>query len=194
MQEKKYLDEKKYQKTKKILTLVAILVLIVGLCIGGYLIYNGVKPNTIKVDELKQELELKKQQLEEKGIKYDSSAKYTEGEVYDLKIITDALDPSFNHCNFDEYKNNSITKEYCKAKNGIDEDITFIKKVLGGFICFITCIISISIFTEANQRHILAFSTQQAMPIAKEGLDEITPTIGNIAKGIKKGLDDIDKK
>lgn len=53
--------------------------------------------------------------------------------------------------------------------------------------------ISASIFFKAKQRHILAFTTQQAMLIAKEGLDEMTPIIGNIAKGIKKSLDDIDK-
>lgn len=41
-----------------------ILVLIVGLCIGGYLVYQGVaKPGTPKVEELRVQLETKKASL-----------------------------------------------------------------------------------------------------------------------------------
>lgn len=196
--EKIYLNEKKYKHQERIITLIAILILIVGLLPGSFLIYNGIKPNTIKVDELKQELELKKQQLEEKGIKYKSNAKYTESEVYDLMIITNALDPSFNHCTFDEYENNPLTKEYCQAKNNTSEFTTFSKIALGVFICIATCMISIFIFFVAKGRHIAAFTTQQTMPIVKERLDEISPTLGNtakeITKGIKKGLNDQDIK
>lgn len=46
----------------------------------------------------------------------------------------------------------------------------------------------------AHKREIAAFTTQQIMPVAKEGIDEIAPTIGNaageIAKGITKGVQD----
>lgn len=53
-----------------------------------------------------------------------------------------------------------------------------------------------SIFAFAKKRHILAFSIQQVMPIAKEGINEMTPTVGNVAsevarnitKGVKEGL------
>ena len=42
-----------------------------------------------------------------------------------------------------------------------------------------------------------AFYTQQSMPIVKEGIDEITPSVSKetqkIAKGIKKGLNDADR-
>ena len=102
MAENKYLNEEKYQKAEKSITLVAILVLVVGLCIGGFLIYKGVaKPGTSKVEELKVQLETKKSELEAKGIKFSNFTKYSDGEAYDLKIITNALDPSFNHCAFD---------------------------------------------------------------------------------------------
>ena len=40
------------------------------------------------------------------------------------------------------------------------------------------------------------FYAQQSMPIVKEGIDEITPSISKaseeIVKGIKKGLNDVD--
>ena len=198
MAENKYLDEKKYQKAEKSITLVAILILVVGLCIGGFLIYKGVaKPGTSKVEELKVQLETKKNELESKGVRYNDFAKYSDGEEYDLKIITKALDPSFDNCAFDEYKNNSITKEYCAAKNSTGDFANSASITLGAFICFLTCMISGSIFMVAKGRHIIAFQTQQVMPVAKEEIDEMAPTIGNfageIAKGIKKGLNDDQK-
>lgn len=198
MAENKYLNEEKYQKAEKSITLVAILVLVVGLCIGGFLIYKGVaKPGTSKVEELKVQLETKKSELEAKGIKFSSFTKYSDGEAYDLKIITNALDPSFDHCAFDEYKNNSITKEYCAAKNSTGDFASSGSTMLGAFICIATCMISGFIFMFAKQRHIVAFQAQQVMPVAKEGIDEMAPTIGKaageIAKGIKKGLSDDEK-
>lgn len=198
MTENKYLNEDKYQKTEKTISLVAILLLVVGLCIGGFLIYKGVaKPGTSKVEELKVVLETKKSELESKGVKFSPFTGYSDGESYDLKIITEALDPSFNHCAFDEYKNNSITKEYCAAKNSTGKFASNRSTMIGVFICISTCMISGFIFAVSKRRHILAFQTQQAMPIAKEGINEMAPTIGNvageIAKGIKQGLNDDEK-
>ena len=74
------------------------------------------------LDDEKTKLETKKQELISKGLKYDSFAKYDSGESYDLKIVTDALDPSFNNCAFDEYKNNELTSTYCLIFNKDDED------------------------------------------------------------------------
>lgn len=198
MAENKYLNEEKYQKAEKSITLVAILVLVVGLCIGGFLIYKGVaKPETSKVEKLKIQLETKKSELEAKGVQFSEFSKYSDGEAYDLKVITEALDPNFDNCAFDEYKNNSITKEYCAAKNSTGDFASKSSIMFGAFICIATCMIAGSIFIFAKRRHILAFSAQQVMPVAKEGIDEMAPTIGNaageIAKGIKKGLNDDQK-
>lgn len=263
MENKKYLNEEKYQKAEKTITLIAVLVLVVGLCVGGLLIFKGVaKPNTSKVEDLKVELETKRSELEaklnesltaekqkletkkneltSKGIKYDAFAKYDDGETYDLKIITEALDPSFDNCAFDEYKNNSLTKDYCALSNGTSENSknlevindalddsfdhcafsecknnSFTKeycaaknsigdfastgsKMIGIFICIASCMISFAIFMFAKRRQVLAFSAQQVMPVGKEVIDEMAPTVGNavgeIAKGIKKGLKDDDEK
>lgn len=198
MTENKYLSEEKYKKTEKSITLVAILVLFVGLGIGGFFIYNGVaKPGASKVEELKVVLETKKSELESRGVKFNVFSKYSDGESYDLKIITKALDPSFDNCAFDEYKNNSITKEYCAAKNSTGKFATIGSIMIGTFICIVACMFSGFIFTVAKGRHILAFQVQQAMPVAKEGISEMVPTIGNaageIAKGIKKELSDDEK-
>ena len=199
MDEKKYLNEEKYQKTEKSITVFAILILVVGLLIGGFLIYRGIaKPATSKVDVLEKNLKEKRNELISKGIEYDESSEYTDGEKYDLYIITKALDPSFQYCEFDEYKNNSITKEYCAAKNSISEFSNRTSIMFGAFICIATFMIFVSVLTFAKRRHILAFTTQQTMPVAKESIDEMAPTIGNaageiakdITKGIKNGLED----
>lgn len=71
---------------------------------------------------------------------------------------------------------------------------------LGGFLdttgLFVTGIGGMLLIL-AHRREITAFTTQQVMPVAKEGIDEMAPTIGNaageIAKGIKKGLSDDEK-
>ncbi len=195
MTENKYLNEEKYQKAEKSITLVAILILVVGLCIGGFLIYRGVaKPGTSKVEELKVQLETKKSELEAKGVKFSSFAEYSDGEAYDLKIITNALDPSSHYCASDEYKNNSITKEYCAAKNSTGDFASTGSTMLGAFICITTCMISGFIFIIAKRRHIVAFQVQQVMPVAKEGVDEMAPTIGKAAGEIAKQVMPVAKK
>ena len=105
-----------------------------------------------------------------------------------MKIITEALDPSFPHCNFDEYKNNSLTKEYCAAKNSTDDFSSGASIMIGIFIWVVTVMISGAILMFAKRRHILAFGMQQTMPLAKEGIEKMVPTVGNAAGEIAKGI------
>ena len=169
-EKKEFLTEENYERGKKKLKMIAIIVLVIGLLIGGSIITVGIlkqsktnsnySEDTIKKlqndieaekvsletkktelegkrDEAlrveKQNLENKKQELISKGIKYDNSTKYDDGESYDLKVITNALDPSFNYCAFDEYENNVITRDYCLLSSNKDEDsiaINVIERVL----------------------------------------------------------------
>lgn len=200
MEKNNYLNEEKYQRTVKRISVVAIVILVIGLCIGGYLIYNGIaKPSSSKVDVLQKTLEEKRKELENKGVTFTVMTNYTDGEAYDLKIITNALDPSFNHCAFSEYKNNSITKEYCSAKNGIDDFQSTSSIIIGGFICFATVIISFAVFMVAKGRNIAAFGIQQGLPLLEESTEKITPiinkgvenlapSVGHVAKEITKGI------
>ena len=193
--ENEYLNEEKYRKAEKMITLVAILVLLAGLSLGGFLIYRGVaKPDKARLLDLKTNLETKKKELEDKGIKYDTFAEYTSGEKYDLKIITKALDPSFNYCGFDEYKDNIITSEYCKVKNNTGDFASTSSIMIGVFVSIASLMISGFIFMVAKGRHILAFTMEQAMPVAKEGVSEMAPTMGKAAtefvKGVRKGMKD----
>lgn len=49
----------------------------------------------------------------------------------------------------------------------------------------------------SHMREITAFTTQQQMPIAKEGIEKMAPSVGvaakEIAKGVKEGLNDENK-
>lgn len=63
---------------------------------------------------------------------------------------------------------------------------------LGGFTTFIgfglTMAGAISMVI-AHRREITAFTVQGTMPIAKEGMDAIAPTLGNVAQSISKGIE-----
>lgn len=56
-------------------------------------------------------------------------------------------------------------------------------------------------FVIGNRREIMAYTTQQVMPVAQEGIEKMAPTIGKatgeiakgITKGIKDGLKDVEK-
>lgn len=193
MEGNKYLNEGNYQKAEKKIKLVALIILVLGLCVGGFLIYKGVtNPGAAKAAELGEKLEARRKELEDNGVQFSAFATYTDGDAYDLKIITRALDPSFNYCSSDEYKNNALTKDYCSAKNASSSYASTALIIVGGVICFITLMISGSVYMISKGRKVLSFTTQQFMPVAKEGLEEMSPYSGKVAeeitKGIKRGL------
>jgi len=139
-----------------------------------------------------------------------------------IMVIDEALDNSFNHCSFGETKNNAYTSKYCSLKNELN-NITEFKKsfesndcipfyIFGAFAIIVGSMISFSIYMTTKQREIVAFGAQQIMPVAKEGIEEMTPVIGNaikenmenvapalgkaakeISKGIKEGIDEAKK-
>lgn len=117
------------------------------------------------------------------------------------------MDPSFNHCAFDEYKNNTLTKEYCSLKADLKElestNIEFEKKfnnsstipyfMFGGFVIIATLMISGSIYMITKRREIMAFSTQQVMPIAQEGIEKMTPTMAKVAEDMSPTIKKVAK-
>ena len=64
MEEKKeYLTEKNYNKGKKIIMLIALIVLVVGLTIGGLLIYKGINEKQKIDNTTNEQAEKDKQRL-----------------------------------------------------------------------------------------------------------------------------------
>lgn len=61
--------------------------------------------------------------------------------------------------------------------------------IMGGVMVLIfTALISGKLFMIYKRREILAFTAQQVIPVAQEGIDEMAPAIGNVAKEVAKGI------
>lgn len=238
-EKKEFLTEENYERGKRKRKLAAIIVLLIGFSVGGFIVSRGILKqkevdanyseetiNKLKNDIAveKVNLETKKAELEGKGVKYDYSTKYDDGESYNLKVITNVLDPSFNHCSFDEYKNNAYTSHYCSLVNELEYKTEGINKsidssssipfyMFGGFIIIASCIVAIPIYMSSKGRELLVYHAQEVMPVAQEGIEKMAPTIGKagasiakemapvygniakeISKGIKDGLKDNDEK
>ncbi len=207
-----YLNEEKYIRTKNKIKLIGILILVIGFSIGGFLIYKGVSGGSAtKLEDEKAKLEEKKAALKEKGI--TPSNNYENGEAYDLYILTEVLNPSYDQCWRDEYKNNSLTKDYCKIKNAGSDYNKHVLIGVGGMICWISFIVSIMTIVTAKRREIMAYHMQSVMPVGKEALEDIQPTVSKVSKkhmeemgpaigelakeitkGVKQGLKDDEKE
>lgn len=140
-----------------------------------------------------------------------------------LGVIEDVLDDGFNDCSFSTAKNNQYTSNYCQIKNDLSSKIYEIDNIdnefsdfdksrashgnvpfymIGAFLIITSLMISGSVYMIAKRRDILAFTTQQVMPVAQEGIEKMTPTISKtsgaivkeITKGIKEGLKEEPKK
>ncbi len=203
MSKHEYLNEERYQKTRSKLGIIIVVVWLILVSVGGFLIYKGLG-NSANSDLSVIENKLKDQKaaLEASGLKYNTFATYNDGDEYNLKIITDVLDPSFSYCSFDEYKNNSITKEYCSFKNSNSGFAKTSYLMFGGFIIIASSMFcGVLYLSIVKRREMMAYTMQQVMPVAQEGIDKMTPTIadsagkiaGSIAKGIKEGLKDEEK-
>lgn len=200
MLKEELLNEGKFQKTKNKLRIIILVVWLIFIALGIFLIYKGLGNNSSdKLLSIENKLKEQKESLEASGLKYNTFATYSDGDLYNLKIITEVLDPSFSYCSFDEYKNNSITSEYCSLKNSNSSFVKSSFLMFGGFIIIASSMFcGVLYLSIIKRREILAYTVQQVMPVAKEGIDKISPTIakatGNIAKevtkGIKEGLKD----
>jgi hypothetical protein len=224
MDNNKFLNEKKYQNTKTIFIILAILLLIIGFVVGGLIIKKGLnKKNDIyskyteenkqaqivslnvQIKIAKSSLESKKAELIAQGLQ--PSSNYEDNESYNLYIINNVLNPSFNRCSFDEYKNNELTSQYCNLIKQLEDteklDIKYKRKsesfscipyyMVGTSIILFSIIISISLFLIAKRREIIAFQAQQAMPVVKEGIEEISPALGKAAKEVINNIKDDNK-
>ena len=215
LNEEKYQKTKKKISIAALIVLVIGLLLGISLIYLGFVNMNKINSefseenhqNKIltlekQVEEQEKNLETKKEELKAKGIEYSSFVSYEDGEKYDLYIITNALNPRFSKCDSDEYKENKLTKKYCFLKNeletlermdleferGMNSDKYIPLFMLGGFIIFSSSMIAFSIYRVAKRREIAAFSAQQIMPVAEEGIEKMAPAIGKVGGEIAKNM------
>ena len=210
MEEKKeYLTEKNYNKGKKIIMLIALLVLVVGLTIGGLLIYKGINEKQKIDNTTNEQAEKDKQRLKEIETEKEELNKKISDKKYEcdsIKMETDSWFEKSNKCDnevlsleeqvdeleSEEFDLEKTDYEFDKKFNSVGSTRYF---MFGVFIIIATLIISLSIFMFAKRREIMAFGMQQTMPLAQEGIEKMAPTVGNaagtiakdVAAGIKEG-------
>jgi len=184
--ENKYLNEERYQNTKNKLILVAFIFLIIGILGGGALIITGnqkVKENEISVQEKLTALENKRAELE----------KQLADKSYECNSL-DMNDPNWfansGRCTDEETKLRVELGKLNSEEVSLEhqEGSAFIYYGLGGMCAFIGLVIFFAIFMTAKRREIIAFGAQQVMPVAKEGIETMAPTIGTVGKKIAKGI------
>lgn len=211
MEEKKeYLTEKNYNKGKKIIMLISFLVLVVGLTIGGLLIYKGINEKQKINNTTNEQAEKDKQRLKEIETEKEELNKKISDKKYEcdsIKMGTDSWFEKSNKCDnevlsleeqvdeleSEEFDLENTNYEFDKKYNSVGSTRYF---MFGGFIIIATLIISLSIFMFAKRREIMAFGMQQTMPLAQEGIEKMAPTVGNaagtiakdVAAGIKEGI------
>ena len=228
MNNKEYLNEEWYQSAKKKVKKVAFIILIVGILIGIGLIAAGVitQNNAKKVNEQRKQEALKESQKQvdeaNKRLREITTEKEKLNSEYDAK--NQECD-SLNMRDSDWYsKVNQCHREASAIKSKITDlkteefklnnnDYTvyykpilqikyFILYFTGAGVMGISLIISGSVYFFTMKREIVAFKTQQVMPVAQEGIEKMAPTVGNaaesiaegITKGIKSGLNDNDEE
>lgn len=222
METEEYLNEEKYQKTKNKISIVGTIFCLIFIVFGSGLIslgvYNIIKYNDkeeLKIEEnnllkLKSEIQQKIEPVEQKIKKLereqftgfndeyyarkDKIEELTESiseENYTITLITKALDKGFNYCAFDEYSDSEYTENYCNYRYTSPTKYMFFI-MPGIFSLMVGLILTISLFATLKRREMLAFMTQQTIPIAQEGIEKMAPTLGKVAeevsKGIKKGI------
>ena len=176
---KKYLNEEAYLRAKKKLVIIATSILVVGLVLSMALFIVGFNKKSNPKD----------------------TSQY-ESQVVALNQEISTLDQQISN----EFMNNGFSSNYYSLQNqrdakqsqkidleskifDIEHDSPHVKFFGGGaFILVLTLGVAGTLYFIAYRRNILAFSTQQVMPVAKEGMEEIAPSIGKISEEITKGI------
>ena len=126
MEKKELLNEENYQNTKNKISKIAFIIIGIGVLIGLSLIGTGIYKNAKinerysekniakvekQIEDERANLVARQKELADKGVTYDRSADYTDGDAYEYKLIYNVLDPSFDRCSFDEYSENIMIED-----------------------------------------------------------------------------------
>lgn len=114
--------------------------------------------------------------------------------------IEDLINYGEFSCITNSEMNNVYTSTYCSLQKQLSEFDDSTKRsesmpiyplyFFGAFFVISSCMIAGSTYFIAKKREVVAFTTQQVMPIAQEGIEKITPTVGNAASTIAKNVQD----
>lgn len=204
MEEKeKILNEEKYKKAKKTLITAAIIVAVIGISIAGNVMITGInktkestkayeaekakEPERLASLESKiSKLKIQKNDLEQKQSKEFKEANGFSDLYYEYKSQLNDVSENLR----------GVEAEKRKIEMGMDtagtpsrikgEEMSY--KFQSFFILFTTLIFVAPLLFIAYRRNVMAFGVQQAMPVVKEGMEEIAPTMGKVAGSMAKEM------
>lgn len=198
--EKELLNEAKYQKTSKSLFYVGVGLIIIGITLFIVIFIpkitstskNNKEHLQQELNNLRPTLESRYANLKENGVIESSDYKNKDG--YEMRLIDIALDPTYGKCEHSSiYSDNNVTREYCKIKGELyDIDHSFsnggiLFSLVPALMALMPCIaIGGMLILISKRRSIIAYTMQQTMPVAEEGLEKIAPTIGKAGASIAK--------
>jgi hypothetical protein len=216
------LNEEKFQETRKKFIIVGLVIMAIGLAIGGSLIVKGfVNKDEVytkyteenkqkKIAALNEKYEALEEEIYPELDKIKELEREKTGELYHndkdrFYAIEDEIEAIKKEIEPIEAKIRSLGIEIRSAENeSVGFQRSFNSKdyiplfMFGGFICFVSLMIGGTVIAQAYRRNMLAYRMQAVMPVAKEGIEEMTPVMGDVAeeisekvtRGIKKGLSD----
>ena len=204
------LDEQKYKKASRTLFWVGIIVMIVGglvgigLIIGGILRQNNVSaielPSTMPeyAREMAEEVERSIDQVQEQ---IEASREAMEASREEAEVERETIQEDLERKSEESQKKFEedwvrSEQEFAANRKRSNEEFEGMSMVMiGGFVIFASFVIGGTIIAIAKRREIMAFHVQQAMPVAKEGIESFSPTINKaiggaaeeIARGVNRG-------
>lgn len=210
---KEYLSEEEFQKNKKKIINISVIVLIVGVLVGVALIVVGVMKGKnytadttnqrteveIKADIDTYEEELRLLEQEEKDLMRESSDIFMEDQEHSDRYYAkiDEADEKREEANkvlakintLEMELPNSFTDSFNTQKGKFDKIFkTQPYYMFGTFIILTSVMLAGGIYFFAKRREITAFTTQQVMPVAQEGVEKMAPSIGKVGEEVAKGV------
>lgn len=180
MEQEKFLSEEKYQETNKkvnntskILLTIGIILLVVGviITITGFVNFNKTRNNMMNSFN------------NSASNMFDSFNNSIDND--DGREFVDSMKESATSITVSS--NNSFNSVMLIGLGGFISVAGFALIIAGGVMAYI-----------AHRREITAYTTQQTMPIKKETINDITPTVadaaGTIAKSVSQGFEEGKKR
>ena len=176
MEQEKYLSEEKYQetnkkvkKTSKTLLIIGAILLVIGIImiIAGFISFKNAQNKAMN--------------------SFNNSA----------SNLFDSFNNSINNDDGEEFVNSMKESVTAGTDSSMDSFTSVGLYALGGFVSsagFVLLIVGGVMAYIAHRREITAYTTQQTMPIKKETINDITPTVadaaGTIAKSVSQGFEE----
>ncbi len=212
--EKEYLNEENYQKAKKKIKGIAITIFVIGLVISSIFFVTGAlkqqkvkkendtsyqqalkeKDEEKKVDEQRllaipktiEELTSKKNQLTQEMSSLDMTDSTWFSKVNQYQSEISSLEGKISELEMEKFNLQNKNYTVFHQKNMSMSHVIFYS--LGGMTLFLSLMIALMIYFISKRREILAFGIQQTLPLAKEGMEKVTPTVIKTTKELAKGI------